>query len=57
MIATESFEKIEVNGVDDLRTWLSENHHRTESFWLVRYKKRWQQSSLIASSFLMSCSV
>lgn len=39
MIANDRFEKIEIAHLDDLHTWLSDHHARTESFWLVRWKK------------------
>lgn len=39
MIQTERFEKVEVDSVESLRTWLTLNHQQTESVWLVTYKK------------------
>ncbi len=39
MIATENFAQVEVSSVDDLRAWLGTHCDRTESFWLVRFKK------------------
>lgn len=39
MIKTESFEKVEVTSVAQLRAWLAANHGQQESIWLVTYKK------------------
>lgn len=39
MIATEKFEKVVVESREELRNWLLENHSKSESFWLVTYKK------------------
>jgi uncharacterized protein YdeI (YjbR/CyaY-like superfamily) len=39
VIETERFEKVTVASLDQLRDWLAANHMRTESFWLVRWKK------------------
>ena len=39
MIATENFDKVYVESREELRNWLLENHTKSESFWLVTYKK------------------
>ena len=39
MIKTESFDKLEITSVDELRTWLLANHNQAKSVWLVTYKK------------------
>lgn len=39
MINTDNFPKVEVESSTDLRTWLAQNHDRSESVWLVTYKK------------------
>ena len=39
MIETDRFEKVEVTGAAELRDWLSANHARQESIWLVTFKK------------------
>ena len=39
MIPTARFEQVEVTSLDQLRGWLSVNHARDESVWLVRFKK------------------
>ena len=39
MIQTESFTKIEVCTIEELRTWLLKNHNQEESVWLVTFKK------------------
>ena len=39
MIADDRFEKVEVASLDDLHDWLASNHARSESVWLVRWKK------------------
>ena len=39
MIANDRFERVEVASLAELREWLSANHQRTESRWLVRWKK------------------
>jgi uncharacterized protein YdeI (YjbR/CyaY-like superfamily) len=39
MIASERFEKVVVESVDDLRAWLTLNHASDHSVWLVTYKK------------------
>ena len=50
MILTENFDKVEITSVKELRLWLLENHNKSDSVWLVTYKKsepnkyisRWQ---------------
>lgn len=37
------FERIEISSSQDLRDWLSENHSRGESVWIVTYKKHLTQ--------------
>ena len=39
MIQTENFEKVEVRNAGELRQWLEGHHGRSESVWLVTYKK------------------
>lgn len=39
MIATDSFQKIEVSSRQQLREWLCQNHQQVQSVWLVTYKK------------------
>ncbi len=39
MVKTESFEKVEISSVEDLRNWLSSHYAQKESVWLVTYKK------------------
>jgi uncharacterized protein YdeI (YjbR/CyaY-like superfamily) len=39
MVQTDSFNKVEITSSQELRLWLSEHHHQTESVWLVTYKK------------------
>jgi uncharacterized protein YdeI (YjbR/CyaY-like superfamily) len=39
MIETDRFEKIEVASPTQLRDWLSAHHARTDSIWLVTFKK------------------
>ena len=39
MIKTENFDKVEIKSVEELRIWLMQNHHQTESIWLVTFKK------------------
>jgi uncharacterized protein YdeI (YjbR/CyaY-like superfamily) len=39
MIPTDRFDKVEITNLDQLREWLSANHARSESVWLVRYKQ------------------
>ncbi len=39
MVKTESFAQIEVSSADELWAWLSVNHARTDSVWLVTHKK------------------
>lgn len=39
MIQTESFAKVAIDNLDDLRRWLALNHCTTDSVWLVRFKK------------------
>ena len=39
MIRTESFVKVAIDSLEELRGWLSRNHGNTGSVWLVRFKK------------------
>jgi len=39
MIATERFEKVQIESLGELRTWLETNWSRPEGVWLVRFKK------------------
>lgn len=39
MIATDKFEKIEIESSEDLRNWLTQNYLNTNSFWLISFKK------------------
>ena len=39
MIATDKFEKIEIESSEDLRNWLTQNYLNTKSFWLITFKK------------------
>ncbi len=39
MIKTERFEKLEIKCASELRSWIYNNHGRTEGVWLVSYKK------------------
>ncbi len=39
MVQTDSFNRVEITSSHELRLWLSEHHHQTESVWLVTYKK------------------
>lgn len=39
MVETDSFEQIQVASTEALREWLLHNHHSTESYWLVTFKK------------------
>lgn len=39
MVQTDSFNQVEITSSQELRLWLSEHHHQTESVWLVTYKK------------------
>lgn len=39
MIRTEDYEAVEIRSAADLRAWLSANHERETSVWLVTYKK------------------
>ena len=36
----KDFEKVQISSRADLREWLSKNHDRKESVWLVRFKKQ-----------------
>jgi len=40
MIATDNFAKVEVTSPSELRAWLSVHHDRTDSVWLVTFKKQ-----------------
>lgn len=39
MIETERFEQVAIASLAELRTWLSENHSREDSVWLMRFRK------------------
>lgn len=39
MVQTDSFNKVEIASTQELRSWLVEHHHQTESVWLVTFKK------------------
>ncbi len=39
MIKTENFEKVEVDSVAKLRSWLLKHHEQPQSVWLVTFKK------------------
>ena len=39
MIQTDSFVKVAIDSLEELRGWLSLNHGNTESVWLIRFKK------------------
>lgn len=39
MVQTDNFNKVEIASSQELRLWLSDHHHQTESVWLVTYKK------------------
>lgn len=39
MIKTDSFSKVEITSVHELRDWLTENHKLDQGIWLVTYKK------------------
>ena len=39
MIKTEDFNKLEITSAEELRSWLLENHHQSDSLWLITYKK------------------
>ncbi|MDX8348392.1 YdeI/OmpD-associated family protein [Cognatiyoonia sp. IB215446] len=39
MTKTENFEKVTVTSTEELRDWLMAHYARTDSFWLVTYKK------------------
>ena len=39
MIETERFAKVEIASLEELHTWLSANHGKDESVWMVRYKQ------------------
>lgn len=39
MIDTDRFSKVEVASLDELRTWLLDNHTQKQSVWMVRYKQ------------------
>ena len=39
MIKTDSFSKVEITSVHELRDWLTENHKLDQGVWLVTYKK------------------
>lgn len=39
MIDTDHFAKVEIESLDELRSWLANNHTQETSVWLTRYKK------------------
>ncbi len=39
VVKTESFNKVEINHIKELRVWLEVNYSQPESVWLVTYKK------------------
>lgn len=39
MLNHDKFEKLEVKSSNELRDWLAEHHARSESVWLVTWKK------------------
>ena len=39
MIKTENFDTIEITSQEEFRAWLMKNHTKSESVWLVTYKK------------------
>ena len=39
MIKTENFQKVEVSGSEELRSWLENHHSQKESVWPVTFKK------------------
>lgn len=39
MIATDRYQKVQVESLAELRAWLEANHQREEGVWLVRFKK------------------
>lgn len=39
MVKTENFEKVEIESVEQLRSWLDDNYGQADGVWLVTYKK------------------
>jgi uncharacterized protein YdeI (YjbR/CyaY-like superfamily) len=39
MVQTDNFNKVEIVSSHELRSWLADHHHQTESVWLVTFKK------------------
>lgn len=39
MLETDRFLQVQIEKLNDLRTWLDDHHTQTESVWLVRYRK------------------
>lgn len=39
MIATDRYQKVQVESLAELRAWLEANHQRDDGVWLVRFKK------------------
>lgn len=39
MISTDHFEKVEVASAQELRSWLTDNHAKSDTIWLVTFKK------------------
>lgn len=39
MVQTDSFNQVEIESSQELRSWLADHHRQTESVWLVTYKK------------------
>lgn len=52
MIKTERFAQVEVRSAQDLRDWLERNHARSDSVWLVTFKKHTGAAYLSRSEVL-----
>ncbi len=52
MVKTENFKQVEVTSVQQLRTWLEENHSQENSIWLVTYKKHLPDKYVSVSEIL-----
>lgn len=52
MVATDSFQRIEIKKSEELREWLMNNYAQEESVWLVSYKKRYGSNYVSNSEVL-----
>jgi len=52
MIKTENFRKVEITSQGELRKWLEKNHEKSESIWLVTFKKSVPEKYVSTSQIL-----